>query len=103
MVDGALTNMGMAKGDFYGASEAERNTSTPYKTVYTSTRGNVKPLEFQGCAVDETSGSIDISTNGSWFGGHTYMPYWREPVFTRPSMFGWHDTALIRWRRQWIL
>ncbi len=95
MEDGALNVMGTSRGDFYGADNAERTTSTPYKTVYTSTRYKVDRLEFLGCAVDETSSTMALSTDGSWFGKHTYMPYWREPVFTRPSMFGFHDTSRI--------
>ncbi len=82
--------MGTSKGDFYGASESERNTSTPYKTVYTSTLNAIEPLEFQGCAICETS-SFDNSRGTGWFNGTGGWPYWRTPVFIRSSLFGWQD------------
>lgn len=84
--------MGTAKGDFYGASESERNTSTPYKTVYTSTMNAIEPLEFQGCGICETSSFNNSDANGKpWFDGHGSWPYWRCPVFVRSSLFGWKD------------
>lgn len=82
--------MGMSKGDFYGADETERSTSTAYKTVYKSTLGSIVPLEFQGCAICETS-SFNNDRGTGWFNGTGGWPYWRCPVFIRSSLFGWQD------------
>ena len=82
--------MGTSKGDFYGADETERSTSTAYKTVYKSTLKAIVPLEFQGCAICETS-SFNNDKGTGWFNGTGVWPYWRCPVFIRPSLFGWHD------------
>lgn len=82
--------MGTSKGDFYGADEPERSTSTAYKTVYKSTLSSIDPLEFQGCAICETS-SFDKDRGTGWFNGHGIWPYWRCPLFVRSSLFGWKD------------
>lgn len=96
----AANYCGTKKGDLYGADEAERSTSTAYKTVYPSSRNSYKELDFAGDAIYETSDGSEKRTESAWTSNgsacdNTYMPYWRYPVFGRPGVFGWNAGSNI--------
>ena len=87
------SNGGTEAGDFYGASEVERSTSTAYKTVYKVSGANDSLASYsltemkKGDAIWETSDSHNSST-GAWFGDSFTFPYINLPFFCRSGHYG---------------
>ena len=94
------SNGGTEAGDFYGASEVERSTSTAYKTVY-KVNGTNDPLASynltemkKGDAIWETSDSHNSST-GAWFGDSFTFPYINLPFFRRSGHYGEDNVGIF--------
>ena len=85
------TNGGTTEGDLYGATDAERATSTAYKTVYsgngTQSTDYTTSASMKGDAVYETSNSASSST-GSWFSACSNFPSSSGPFFGRGGVCG---------------
>lgn len=97
-VTGNNTNLekygGTASGDFYGATETERTTSTAYKTVQigssSQTQSNAYNTgsKYKGDAVYETSNSYSEGSNSAWFSSTSQFPYGLNPFILRGGING---------------
>ncbi len=94
------SNGGTEVGDLYGASEAERSTSTAYKTVYEVSGANNTMASYnltemkKGDAIWETSNSYNSST-GSWFGNNAIFPYISLPFFCRGGNYSGNNVGIF--------
>ena len=80
-------NGGIAKGDLYGETEEEQDTSTAYKTVYAIGNTDEQNANYgankglKGDAIYETS--LFHSSSSSWNENYSYFPYLSRSFFGR--------------------